>query len=48
LPAQVRVPEFARKNFSGIFVDGMFTTFVAPLFTNASRAIRADGGMSCV
>jgi hypothetical protein len=29
-----------RKNFFIIFVDGMFTTFIACLFTNASHAIR--------
>jgi hypothetical protein len=37
-----------RKNFFTIFVDGMFTTFIACLFTNASDAIRGNPAMSCV
>ena len=37
-----------RKNFFIIFVDGMFTTFVARLFTNTSHAIRENLAMSCV
>jgi hypothetical protein len=34
--------------FFTILVDGIFTTFVAPLFTNTSHAIRANGAASCV
>ncbi|MEH2610767.1 uncharacterized membrane protein YjjP (DUF1212 family) [Bradyrhizobium sp. AZCC 1693] len=37
-----------RKNFFINFVDGMFTTFVARLFTNVSHAIRENPVMSCV
>jgi len=37
-----------RKNFFIIFVDGMFTTFIACLFTNTSHAIRENPAMSCV
>jgi len=37
-----------RKNFFIIFVDGMFTTFIACLFTNASHAIRENPAISCV
>jgi hypothetical protein len=38
----------ARKNFFTIFVDGMFTTFIARLFTNASDALNEIRAMSCV
>ena len=38
----------ARKNFFSIFVDGMFTTFIARLFTNASDALNEIRAMSCV
>jgi hypothetical protein len=31
-----------------IFVDGMFTTFIACLFTNTSDAIRENGAIACV
>ncbi len=37
-----------RKNFFIIFVDGMFTTFIACLFTNTSDAIRENPAISCV
>jgi hypothetical protein len=37
-----------RKNFFIIFVDGMFTTFIACLFTNASDATHENPAMSCV
>jgi len=37
-----------RKNFFIIFVDGMFTTFIACPFTNASHAIRENPAISCV
>ena len=37
-----------RKNFFIIFVDGIFTTFIARLFTNTSDAIRENPAMSCV
>jgi len=37
-----------RKTFFIIFVDGMFTTFIACLFTNASHAIRENPTISCV
>jgi hypothetical protein len=44
------VASFARdaQNFFTIFVDGMFTTFIACLFTNTSDAIRENPAMSCV
>jgi hypothetical protein len=44
------VASFARdaQNFFIIFVDGMFTTFIACLFTNTSDAIRENPAMSCV
>jgi hypothetical protein len=35
-------------NFFIIFVDGIFTTFIARLFTNVSDAIRENPAMSCV
>jgi len=31
-----------------IFVDGIFTTFIACLFTNTSHAIRENPAISCV
>ena len=37
-----------RKNFFIIFVDGMFTTFIARPFTNTSHAIRENHAISCV
>jgi hypothetical protein len=37
-----------RKNFFIIFVDGIFTTFIACLFTNTSDAIRENRTISCV
>ena len=37
-----------RKNFFIIFVDGIFTTFIAWLFTNTSHAIRKNRTTSCV
>jgi hypothetical protein len=37
-----------RKDFFIIFVDGMFTTFSACLFTNTSDAIRENHATSCV
>jgi hypothetical protein len=37
-----------RKNFFSIFVDGMFTTFIGRLFTNASDALNEIRAMSCV
>ena len=37
-----------RKNFLIIFVDGMFTTFIARLFTNTSHAIPENHAISCV
>jgi hypothetical protein len=36
------------KIFFIIFVDGIFTTFIARLFTNTSHAIRENPVMSCV
>ena len=36
------------KNFFIIFVDGIFTTFIARLFTNTSDAIGENPAMSCV
>ena len=35
-------------NFFIIFVDGIFTTFIACLFTNTSHAIRENPAISCV
>ena len=40
--------EHAHEIFFIIFVDGIFTTFIARLFTNTSDAIRANPAMSCV
>jgi hypothetical protein len=37
-----------RKNFFIIFVDGMFTTFIAWPFTNVSHAIPENHAISCV
>ena len=37
-----------RKNFFTDFVDGMFTTFIASLFTNVSHAIRKNHAIACV
>jgi hypothetical protein len=37
-----------RTNFFIIFVDGIFTTFIACLFTNVFDAIRENPVMSCV
>jgi hypothetical protein len=34
--------------FFAILVDGIFTTFIAGLFTNTSDAIRANSAISCV
>jgi len=39
---------YARKNFFIIFVDGIFTTFIARLFTNTSHALRKIRAMSCL
>jgi hypothetical protein len=39
---------YVRKNFFIIFIDGIFTTFIACLFTNTSHAIRENPVMSCV
>jgi hypothetical protein len=36
------------KIFFIIFVDGMFTTFIARLFTNISEALRRNPATSCV
>ena len=36
------------KNFFIIFVDGMFTTFIAHLFTNVFDAIGKLYAISCV
>jgi hypothetical protein len=36
------------RNFFIIFVDGIFTTFIAGLFTNTSHAIRETSAISCV
>jgi hypothetical protein len=45
----ITVPVFARRtNFFIIFVDGIFTTFIAGLFTNTSDAIRENHAASCV
>jgi len=38
----------AARNFFIIFVDGIFTTFIAGLFTNTSHAIRETSAISCV
>lgn len=38
----------SRINFFIIFVDGIFTTFIARLFTNTSHATRENPVMSCV
>jgi hypothetical protein len=47
--AKQQVPVFARRtNFFIIFVDGIFTTFIAGLFTNTSDAIRENHVASCV
>jgi hypothetical protein len=35
-------------NFFIIFVDGIFTTFIAWPFTNAFDALRENHAMSCV
>jgi hypothetical protein len=35
-------------NFFIIFIDGIFTTFIACLFTNTSDAIRENPSISCV
>jgi len=35
-------------NFFIIFVDGIFTTFIACLFTNTSDAIRENSAIACV
>jgi len=37
-----------RKNFFIIFVDGMFTTFIAWPFTNVSHALPENHAISCV
>jgi hypothetical protein len=37
-----------RSNFFIIFVDGIFTTFIACLFTNTSDAIRENSAIACV
>ena len=45
----ITVPVFARRtNFFIIFVDGIFTTFIAGLFTNTPHAIRENHAASCV
>ena len=36
------------KIFFIIFVDGIFTTFIAGLFTNTPHAIRENHAASCV
>jgi hypothetical protein len=38
----------ALKIFFIIFVDGIFTTFIRPPFTNTSDAIRENHAASCV
>ena len=38
----------AARNFFIIFVDGMFTTFIARLFTNAFDASRKNSAIACV
>jgi hypothetical protein len=38
----------ARKNFFIIFVDGIFTTFIARLFTNTCDASSDIRATSCV
>ena len=49
LTGEKTVPVFARRtNFFIIFVDGIFTTFIAGLFTNTSHAIRENHAASCV
>jgi hypothetical protein len=48
LRSALAVPAFIREIFFIIFVDGIFTTFIARLFTNPSDAIRANPVMSCV
>jgi hypothetical protein len=42
------MPREPAKIFFIIFVDGMFTTFIARLFTKTSRASRQMRGISCV
>ena len=37
-----------RKNLFIIFVDGMFTTFIAPPFTKTAHAMKRMCGISCV
>jgi len=44
----IMVPLFTARNFFIIFVDGIFTTFIARLFTNTSDAIRENSATSCV
>ena len=47
--AKQRFPYLTRRtNFFIIFVDGIFTTFIAWLFTNAFDAIRENPAISCV
>jgi hypothetical protein len=48
LAAKHRASRADAQNFFIIFVDGMFTTFIACLFTNVSDAIRENPAMSCV
>jgi hypothetical protein len=36
------------RNFFIIFVDGIFTTFIARLFTNTSDAVGENPAISCV
>jgi hypothetical protein len=42
------VPCAGPKIFFTIFVDGMFTTFIARLFTNTSHAFAGFRAISCV
>jgi hypothetical protein len=47
--APSRVPVVPRPEiFFTILVDGIFTTFIARLFTNTSDAVHANGATSCV
>jgi len=46
--ARSQFPDSLKLNFFIVFVDGIFTTFIACLFTNTSDAIRENRTMSCV
>jgi hypothetical protein len=48
MTTQAHLARTSRKNFFIISVDGIFTTFIARLFTNTSHALDESRAMPCV